>query len=644
MHLHRHRGCPTMTTRTSKAKHTNRCMSPTKFTLVAFVACTLLFTASQQFMLIMPPPSNLRIVPKDIDGTVGSQADNNVDKLISHKLFKKDFAGTFVEFGCSNGIRNSNSLLLEREYGWNGLCIEPNPFEAKFAIKNRKHGIHALISYPAQDYKYAAMSGHCAQGSGIVEFMNEKSKNNLKTCPKARGEQLNYVTIPGVNLETLLDENHMPSVTWISADCEGCEWTFIQNFDFDKYDVRVFSYETSANQATRTKIEHLLTEKGFSKHNWKGNDVVYVRNMHRNTPQNTPISVDEPDQEMPLASNLRIVPKNIDGTVGSQADRNSPALGKTISYSLYGSNPRYTDGAIDNAKLMKEIYPDIKTDLNSHMVKNTHISSKNNIRKEKAKYVLYTGGERGQGLGNIMNGLIVAHMLGRMYERTVCVIWPSFNRYFQEKDPYCDSVRVLPTHNMPKALSWNFGNTMDPQKNREIFKSDNKYILFDGNEWIEPNWPKIPKNVWSSSYIIKEPTLIPHKFPCVAHLRNPDPSGDNRKRMTADIVTKLTKLFPKCHLITNNVNLFNVVKKLGWSHPSWNEVTHSASGPNEHQDFIMWSDWLTILNADFVIHTPSGFSESALRLSPNAESRRFEVGSNGEFVFSLETWIKYYFW
>ena len=193
MHLHRHRGCPTMTTRTSKAKHTNRCMSPTKFTLGAFVACTLLLTASQQFMLIMPPPSNLRIVPKDIDGTVGSQADNNVDKLISHKLFKKDFAGTFVEFGCSNGIRNSNSLLLEREYGWNGLCIEPNPFEAKFAIKNRKHGIHALISYPAQDYKYAAMSGHCAQGSGIVEFMNEKSKNNLKTCPKARGKQLNYV-------------------------------------------------------------------------------------------------------------------------------------------------------------------------------------------------------------------------------------------------------------------------------------------------------------------------------------------------------------------------------------------------------------------------------------------------------------------
>ena len=264
----------------------------------------------------IPSASHLDIVPKDIGGTVGSQAENNVDKLISNTLFQKNFVGTFVEFGCSNGIRNSNSLLLEREYGWDGLCIEPNPFEATFAIKNRKHGIHALISYPAQDYKYAAMSGHCAQGSGIVEFMNEKSKKNLKTCPKARGEQLRYVTIPGVNLETLLEENHMPSVTWISADCEGCELSFIQNFDFDKYDVRVISYETSANQETGTNIENLLTEKGFSKHNWKGNDAVYVRNMDQNTHTT-----------------------------------------KIISFSLYGSNPRYTDGAIANAKLVSEVYP-----------------------------------------------------------------------------------------------------------------------------------------------------------------------------------------------------------------------------------------------------------------------------------------------
>jgi FkbM family methyltransferase len=40
----------------------------------------------------------------------------------------------------------------------------------------------------------------------------------------------------------------------------------------------------------------------------------------------------------------------------SKTDKSEPNM-RVISYSLYGSNPRYTDGAIANAKLMKEIYP-----------------------------------------------------------------------------------------------------------------------------------------------------------------------------------------------------------------------------------------------------------------------------------------------
>lgn len=35
----------------------------------------------------------------------------------------------------------------------------------------------------------------------------------------------------------------------------------------------------------------------------------------------------------------------------------SSTMNKIISYSLYGSNPRYTDGALANAKLVKQIYP-----------------------------------------------------------------------------------------------------------------------------------------------------------------------------------------------------------------------------------------------------------------------------------------------
>ena len=42
----------------------------------------------------------------------------------------------------------------------------------------------------------------------------------------------------------------------------------------------------------------------------------------------------------------------------NKIDLPQPSPNRVISYSLYGSNPRYTDGALANAKLIKEIYPD----------------------------------------------------------------------------------------------------------------------------------------------------------------------------------------------------------------------------------------------------------------------------------------------
>lgn len=34
--------------------------------------------------------------------------------------------GFFLDSGASDGVLGSNSWMLENEYGWRGICVEPN--------------------------------------------------------------------------------------------------------------------------------------------------------------------------------------------------------------------------------------------------------------------------------------------------------------------------------------------------------------------------------------------------------------------------------------------------------------------------------------------------------------------------------------
>jgi hypothetical protein len=46
-------------------------------------------------------------------------------------------SGFFVEVGAHHGTDLSNTYLLERDFGWNGLLVEPNPQHGE-SLKARK--------------------------------------------------------------------------------------------------------------------------------------------------------------------------------------------------------------------------------------------------------------------------------------------------------------------------------------------------------------------------------------------------------------------------------------------------------------------------------------------------------------------------
>jgi hypothetical protein len=98
----------------------------------------------------------------------------------------------------------------------------------------------------------------------------------------------------------------------------------------------------------------------------------------------------------------------------------------------------------------------------------------------------YYGGQRGQGLGNTVNGLWVAHIFASRFDRRVCVHWPEFEKAFQRKRRERGCASPLPRTDLH---SWNFGEKSTYKQLNETIGGSRPHVSIDGNDWPEWLWP-----------------------------------------------------------------------------------------------------------------------------------------------------------
>jgi hypothetical protein len=67
-----------------------------------------------------------------------SQLEQDLNVL---KFYNNKKNGYFIEIGASDGINLSNTYLLETQYGWKGICVEPLPSKTEVLKKNRPNSV-----------------------------------------------------------------------------------------------------------------------------------------------------------------------------------------------------------------------------------------------------------------------------------------------------------------------------------------------------------------------------------------------------------------------------------------------------------------------------------------------------------------------
>lgn len=176
--------------------------------------------------------------------------------LIALLLLDFKSNGYFVEFGASDGVQFSNSLLLESEFGWTGILAEPG----RKWQKNLKNNRSSLVETQCV-WKH----------SGEILVFNETEVGELSTLDmfsfsdfhgsyRISGERYNVETI---SLIDLLDKYKAPiDIDYLSIDTEGSEFHILENFNFDKYTFKFISCEHNYTE-NRELICALLESKGY---------------------------------------------------------------------------------------------------------------------------------------------------------------------------------------------------------------------------------------------------------------------------------------------------------------------------------------------------------------------------------------------
>jgi FkbM family methyltransferase len=186
-----------------------------------------------------------------------SKAHLRQDIFVLFELqFKRN--GYFVEFGAANGVRSSNTYLLEKQFGWTGILSEPARIFHDHLRESRRARIDTRCVWK--------------ESGKLIEFL-ECSEPELSTVEQfssadmhvnARQDGQTYM-VETVSLMDLLAHNNAPlEIDYLSIDTEGTELDILSEFDFSKYTISVVTCEHNYSPR-RDKLASLFAKNGYER-------------------------------------------------------------------------------------------------------------------------------------------------------------------------------------------------------------------------------------------------------------------------------------------------------------------------------------------------------------------------------------------
>ena len=162
------------------------------------------------------------------------------DKWIDENLILPE-KGMFLDVGACYSVWLSNTYFFEKERGWNGLIIEPDPIYFADNKVNRTCYMENVAIHPNE---------------GIMNF--KPMSNLIKEADK------DSITVKCSRLDTLLDKYNIKEIDLISIDIEGYEKEAWSTFNYKKYNPKVMIIEhTEFGKFDRSFADFVIQDSDY---------------------------------------------------------------------------------------------------------------------------------------------------------------------------------------------------------------------------------------------------------------------------------------------------------------------------------------------------------------------------------------------
>jgi len=169
--------------------------------------------------------------------------------------------GFFVEVGCIDGLRFSNTLTFE-ERGWSGMCVEAHSEYIGLLKENRPKSI---VCHCAAGEEDADDVPFYANDRGSLSTLDEAQEENFRENYGDYFSGFERQSVEKRRLDSLFEKHNVPhKIDILSLDIEGYEVEAIKGMSFDKFRPRVLVIESDSSDHENS-LDSILIKKGYEK-------------------------------------------------------------------------------------------------------------------------------------------------------------------------------------------------------------------------------------------------------------------------------------------------------------------------------------------------------------------------------------------